>query len=512
MKKICVLLASISLVAVACGGDDDGDDGADTTTAASAATTAAAPATTAAGTSAPDGGASASSAPDTSTAGGGDEPADGGSFVSLESATESEAMISSFSASIDDLFGEFPTVTGETTRGVTDTSVNLGVVADFTFGGQPAFSGLCEGAKARAEKANADGELVREVNIVGCDDMSGDPSRATLVLNDYVKDKEAFALIAQAVLPFPTNILQEEHVPHFGWGFNLSWCGPDNPFAFGTTGAANCDAVVTESNDAKVVVTQVIEGLVFEALKRDGLIEGPADVRLAIIGEDTATAKESVANERRNAEAVGAEVVYAETPVPLNAATPDYSPYVQQIMSSDANAVFSLLSLGAQTPFLQALKQAGYEGVVYQTTATAKEFLQIPAIGPALDGVYALTVGTGNPAGTSAEWDEVRAAAEQQGVSVNSGFLHGYFGTEMFVQAFGALEQSGETITTENLVNLMNSGWSYPGFGDVFNGTNWPMDHYAGTSCSGVSRFDAEAKELVEVLPLSCGGREVVDS
>ena len=373
----------------------------------------------------------------------------------------------------------------------------------------PRSAGLCEGTKARAEQANADGTLQHAIEVVGCDDMAGDPSRATLVLNDYVKDKEAFALIAQAVLPFPTNILQEEHVPHFGWGFNLSWCGPENPFSFGTTGAANCDAVSTASDGSQVVVNQVVEGLVFEAMRRDGVIDSPSDVRLAIIGEDTATAAESVANEQRNAEHAGAEVVYAETPVPLNAATPDYSPYVQQIMSSDANAVFSLLSLGAQTPFLAALKQAGFEGAIYQTGATAREFLEIPAIGPALDGVYAVTVGTGNPAGTSASWQEIQAAAASQNVPVNSGFLHGYFGTEMFTLALAELEESGEDITTENLVNLMNSGWSYEGFGDVFNGTNWPTDHYSGTSCSGISRFDAAAKELVEVLPLSCGGREI---
>jgi hypothetical protein len=58
----------------------------------------------------------------------------------------------------------------------------------------------------------------------------------------------------------------------------------------------------------------------------------------------------------------------------------------------------------------------------------------------------------------------------------------------------------------------MNSGWSYEGFCDVFNGTNWPTDHYTGTSCSGVSKFDSGAKKLVEVLPLSCGGREIADA
>jgi hypothetical protein len=125
--------------------------------------------------------------------------------------------------------------------------------------------------------------------------------------------------------------------------------------------------------------------------------------------------------------------------------------------------------------------------------------------------VYGVTVGTGNPAGTSEAWQEIQAAAEGQGTTVNSGFLHGYFGTEMFVLALGELEASGQDVTTENLTNLMNSGWTYPGFGDVFNGTNWPTDHYSGTSCSGISRFDTEATLFVEVLPLSCGGREIVD-
>lgn len=484
MRKTIALLAAAALVAGACGGDDDADEPADAQEPAD----------------------EPADEPAEEPA---DEPAASG--ANFESATESPEALEAFNAKLGEIFGEFPMVEGSTSRGVTDETINLGVVGDFTFGGQPAFSGLCEGATARAEQANADGELQRSIEIVGCDDMAGDPNRVSLVLNDFVNDKEAFALIAQAVLPFPTNILQDEHVPHFGWGFNLSWCGEENPFSFGTTGAANCNAVRTATDDAQVVVNQVVEGLVFEAFVRDGLISDPSELRVAIIGDDTATAAESVANEERNAVLAGAEVVYAETPVPLAAATPDYTPYVQQILDSDANAVFSLLSQGTQTPFLMALKQAGFEGPIYQTGAAAKEFLQIPAVGPALDGVYAVTVGTGNPAGTSAEWQQVQTAAESQGTTVNSGFLHGYFGTEMFAMALAELEQSGEEVTTENFANLINSGWSYPGFGDVFNGTNWPTDHYSGTSCSGISRFDAESGELVEVLPLSCGGRDIVD-
>jgi hypothetical protein len=485
-KKLLIAVALIALLAASCG-DDDGtssDDEPQSTTS-----------------SAPDSG----STPDEGSGSTGATP-------NINASTETEESVAALNAQLVDIFGEFPKVEGNTTRGVSDDSVNLGVVGDFTFGGQPAFSGLCEGAKARAEKANADAKLVHKINVVGCDDMSGDPNRTTLVFNDYVKDKEAFALIAQAVLPFPTNILEQEHVPHFGWGFNLSWCGEDNLFAFGTTGAANCNAVNEETGGDKVIVNQVIEGLIFEALVQDGVVDSPADVKLAIIGEDSATAAESVKNEKRNAERAGATVVYAETPVPLASGTADYTPYVQQIMSQDANAVFSLLSLGTQTPFILALKQAGFEGVIYQTTATSEAFLQIPAVGPALDGVYAMTVGHGNPAGTSAEWKEIQAAAESQGVQVNSGFLHGYFGTELFALALADLEATGDDITTENLVNMMNGGWSYEGFGDVFNGTNWPTDHYTGTSCSGVSKFDADAKKLVEVLPLSCGGREIADS
>jgi hypothetical protein len=486
-RSAVAIVALTMLVAAACG--DDSDQGS---TAVSSA-----PTTTAAGASGTSGATSASSA---------------GSGIALNSTTESKESIAALGADLTKIFGTFPQVSGNTTRGVTADAVNLGVVGDFTFGGQPAFSGLCEGAKARAEKAKTDGTLKRKVNVVGCDDMAGDPNRATLVLNDYVKDKKAFALIAQAVLPFPTNILEQEHVPHFGWGFNLSWCGQENSYAFGTTGAANCNAVAKKTNGSKVIVNQVIQGLVYEALVKDGVVKSKSDIKLAIIGEDTATAAESVKNEKRNATSAGATVVYAENSVPTNAATPDYTPYVQQIMSKNANAVFSLLSLGAQTPFIMALKQAGFKGAIYQTGASSEAFLQIPAVGPALDGVYAMTVGHGNPGGTTPQWQEIQAAAKSQNVQVNSGFLHGYFGTDMFVRALVDLEKSGKDLTVENLVNMMNSGWNAPGLPGVFNGTSWPTDHYTGTSCSGVSKFNASTKKMVEVLPLSCGGRDIANS
>jgi hypothetical protein len=480
-RALALMTAALTLFAVACG-DDSSSESASTT---SSATTVAGGSTTTAATSTTAGG---------STAGGSEDP----------------ASVKELASQVEAIMGAFPTQSGSTNRGATDTTVNLGVVGDFTFGGQPTFPGMCEGTKARVEAANAAKELKRTINVVGCDDFAGDANRTTSTLTDYVDGKKSFALILQNILPLPSNILNEKHVPYFGWGFNASWCGSENPYAFGDTGAANCDAISKKTNGSKVVVNQVIEGLMVEALKKDGKFKDAGEIKLAIIGDDLPTTRLSVSNEKRNAELAGMKVVYAETPVPATAgATADFTPYLSEIKSKGANAVFSLLTPSSGFPFLGALKQSGFSGPVYQTTTVDASILKVPGLKDALDGSYAAVPGYGNTTSGDPGWQKLQAAADKASVPLNTGFIHGYFATDLFVKGAQQLEKSGKDFTTENFANVVNSGWSYPGVPNVFNGTDWPLDHYMGTSCSSVSKFNGSAQTFDQILGLSCGGRSI---
>lgn len=178
---------------------------------------------------------------------------------------------------------------GSTTRGVTNDSIKVGIVATLTTadGSEPS-AGVCEGTLARLHRVNVppivnsdqdflaqtyakeqldaayEGVSGRTIEVVGpkndrglpCQDDHADANRNRQLVEDLVDKENAFALVSVTSQVFSAaDYLNQQHVPYFGATFETGYCGSDFPFGMSTSGAGPCDELkdrlrIGDSRDA----------------------------------------------------------------------------------------------------------------------------------------------------------------------------------------------------------------------------------------------------------------------
>jgi Periplasmic binding protein len=422
--------------------------------------------------------------------------------ASASTATGSVAApdLTTINQQVTQAFGPFPTVSGDTTRGVTANSINIAVEGDFTIGGAPEFTDVCQGVEARVNVANASHEIPQKINIVGCDDAGGDPNRATSLLQTDVLQKHIFAAIYMPVAPPAANILAQYHVPYFGWGINADYCGTQ-PYAFSDTGAVVC-TIVQQTTHKNVEEPGIFTSLI----KAAGLTSATA--RVAVFAENTSNGQDDVENTVGDLSADGIKPVFAEAfvPPPTSGGTPNYSPEVAAVLASKPNIITSDLTAATLAAFTQALRQAGYTGVIQQAVFVDSSVFGYGQLATAVNDTYGVGE-TGSPAFGGAAWNQITAAAKAVGVTAPGGlgFIHAYASTDLMITAIKDFEATGKPLTTENLTNFINAGWTYPGIGNVIAPVQFPLAHYINNPCTDLVKIDATSKQILPVSDLSCG-------
>ena len=401
------------------------------------------------------------------------------------------------------LFGSFPMVKGDTTRGVTATSVNFGAVVDETVDNVPEFPGMCAGIQARIELANKLHQTKHHINFTGCQDSGGDPNRMASLLEQAVDVNHDFAMDWTPEVETTTDLLTQDHVPYFGYGTTADFCGSQYPFAFSDTGAGICGAVEVQSGGKTNVISDTVIVPTAQAL---GL--SPKQVRLALVTDDYAKGVLLNEAEANAAKAEGIDPVYAEASIPLatSGATINYTPYVSKILAAKPNLIVALIPGPNLVGFVSGLRQAGYNGAVLQALYSDPSIFQNPAVADALNDTYAVN-GLGSPSFPSAAWNTIKSAAAAVGASseVSSlGFDHGYASADMFVDALKAFEATGKALTTENFTNFINAGWTYPGYSNAFAPVEWPASHFVGNGCSSIVQVDNSTKQIKGIYTLRC--------
>jgi hypothetical protein len=407
-------------------------------------------------------------------------------------------------------FGKYPTVTGSTTQGVTSSTILIGIMGDITQGGNAIFPGLCQGAEARFKRANLTHELSRQILGGGCTDTGSDPSQAQSAENYYALSKRVFGMVNDSLLSDQSDaVFTQQHIPYIGWGVTPGFCGKSVPFGFGDSGAGVCNAVETQSNGKYRLINELQIGAYLRALNGTS----PGKVRLAIVGDDSAISGQSVPQETRNARAAGVDVVYSGNSLPSNAAaTANLDPYVAPILAARPTAVYNLSTHLPQ--LLGALKQAGYTGDIYQNSFIDGSALGTPQLGQLLNGTYGVDPGIGSPAFGGPDWATVQADAKAIGYTggLTVAFLHSYIDADIWVQVLKGFQATGKPLTTENLTNFVNAGWTYTGFGNVASPISFPAGHYVGTSCASTVKLNATSKTAQPVADLSCAPAQIEQS
>jgi ABC-type branched-subunit amino acid transport system substrate-binding protein len=372
------------------------------------------------------------------------------------------------------------------TRGITDTSITIGGLAYLTSPNGSSMAGTNEGAKARFERANAEGGVNgRKINFIGTLDDGQDPSRNSQQAQVLVDQKKVFAAVP--VMSSNTNYLDtfcQKTVPFFGWGFNTAYCG--NVLGFGITGCQFAAGGVTQNSFADEIKSMF------------GGVEGKHTI--AFIGIDNDSARAGITALSQAASAAGLDVVYDKSPVPL-AGVVDATPIVNAVMTSNnggpPDVVFHVTDLQSIIKIASGLKGAGFTGKqispIYDPRLAGVKDLEglysnVPWM-PAVDGTYAPN---------KQMIDDVNKYAP--GTALGLATMAGYWAADMFINA---AQKTGRDLNLNTLLKTLNGGDFSNYVPDVLGQSRWPLNHLVGTPCT--STVLQKDSKLSIVQKLNCG-------
>jgi ABC-type branched-subunit amino acid transport system substrate-binding protein len=362
------------------------------------------------------------------------------------------------------------------------------------------FPGVCDGAKARFERANRDGGVNGYTfQYVGCTDSGSDTTRTRDAVHEMVEDRKVFGLVPfTAAISNTGDYLNQQHVQYFGWGICTDYCGwNDRQFAFSITGSLGCAGVVPGSTFFSSV------GLA-SYLASSG--KKPADVRTAVVGRSVDASRLSVLSFEKIGVGLGMKVPYAKSPIPGPGAPPlaDFTPIARDIISSGANLVALTIPPATLFPVIAALRSAGYTGDTLMFFADER----LAALATQLDGVYSMTSNFGSSLFPSTSFDQVKADLKAIGSTApvsGSGTLTSYGSADLFLSAFAKIQGP---VTTEALTKVLNSGFEYKQLGNVMCGSSWPDFHVLASNCAAMVRFNGANKAIIPLHDLTEFGQE----
>jgi ABC-type branched-subunit amino acid transport system substrate-binding protein len=399
-----------------------------------------------------------------------------------------------------DQLGAIKVPDGATKRGVNGKVITIGGVGTVLgASGTELFPGMCDGAKARFERANREGGVNGYTfDYVGCTDDGENPTRNRDAVQEMVESKQVFALV-----PFTSGVsnqgayLNEKRVPYFGWGVSPDYCGwNDRQFGFSVTSAISC---TTATGDKAFFSSVGMETYL------KGTNKKPADVKVAFAGTEDHASKVSINGFKNIGTALGLEVVYAGTPLPGSGSPPlaDYTPLALELVASGANLIAIPTAPGPLFSIIGALRANGYTGDIQMFFADDR----LSVMANALDGVYAMTPNFGSPVFTSSQYDQIATDLKAIGSTApnaGAGTQTSYAGADLLIQAIGKVKGD---LTTEAVSAAINGGMTYGPLGNVMCQSTWPASHVVPSNCASLVRFEGATSSIKPVVDLGDYGQ-----
>ncbi|OAA27521.1 ABC-type branched-chain amino acid transport system, periplasmic component [Frankia sp. EI5c] len=373
-------------------------------------------------------------------------------------------------------------------RGVTDTSIKIGGLVTATSPSGIAFADAEAGAKARFERANAEGGIAgRTIDFIGVRDDGGDPGRNGAQANSLVSREGIFAAAPVIIATSPSYIdtFCKEVTPFFGWGTDSGFCG--NTIGFSIVGCQ------TPTAEQRVAVNTGPPAAV------NALIPAGTPKSIAMIGLDNDSARQGNITIAQGFQAAGFDIAYSKTPIPVSGLS-DPTPIVQAVMTSDKGrpptAVFMVTPVGDAVRLLGAFRAAGYTGMLLTPfydprLAGAKELSDTYAVMQWQPGLS-----TDVP-GIAQMLADFKASSPDLTDSLPA--MAGYWSADMLVKA---LEKVGRDLTVDALLKTLNSGDYTNYVPGALPETRWPLNHSTPSPCGTL----AHLKDGKWTAPaLSCG-------
>jgi ABC-type branched-subunit amino acid transport system substrate-binding protein len=370
-------------------------------------------------------------------------------------------------------------------RGVTSTEIKVAGL-----GVANLYGDANKAAQARFDLAAKNNEIPggRKIVSVGFADDKQTTDINTQEGRRLVDQERVFAIVP-TITPVlgAAPYLNQQKVPTIGWGIAAGYCDASNKYIFGFTGCLVANPPKYPGNTWGELVNAQLQA------QGKGGAKGKT---AAVITEDSDSGRSGVQTISATAEAVGMNVVYSKTAIPAPPATvSDYSPYVQDIMTSAngkaPDVVFLVLTSQNVLGLGRALSQAGFNGL--QTNAVAYD----PRLVQIANGWSPFTQ-FATPEAPAPAMKQIVDTLTAAGVTlISQPVLAGYISADMFVQI---LKKVGKNLTPERFQKVA-AKFKYE-IPDVVGPTYYPASFKAGAPCGQLTTSNGTA--YVVTAPYKC--------
>ncbi|MEU2241443.1 ABC transporter substrate-binding protein [Streptomyces sp. NPDC018338] len=330
---------------------------------------------------------------------------------------------------------------GGSARGVTADTIKVGGIVSMTTASGYSKKDTDLGAKARYDRANAEGGVNgRRIDYLGAEDDGQDPARNLAAARKLVQQDKVFAVSPMSSVTFAgADFLDGQKVPTVGWGTLPSFCGPKHLYGF------NGCLVPTPGGTLNQTWP---EGLAT-------VLGGARGKSVALIAGDNDAGKFGIRTFTQGFKAAGFELAYAKAAVPATSLPSDWSAYTKEILRSGPggrapDAVVSVMQTPYNIGLFTALKRSGYKGVISDPTDYDPGLLAKDATRQALDGVHVLLqfqpFESESPAMARFKAD-IKKAAGGKDVPLNMHMMTGYMSADLFLSIAA---KAGKDLTVES--------------------------------------------------------------
>jgi branched-chain amino acid transport system substrate-binding protein len=410
-------------------------------------------------------------------------------------------------AQIQSIFGAIPPLTGATVRGISGKVIKIGSTATNTKQGQHTQPGICDGAKARFERANKEGGVNGYTfDFIPCLDDTAAPGPAQQNVQQLVEGDKVFAIVENmSATGNLGSYYADQHVPYFGFSGGPDYCGwADKAWGASVFGESLC---ATPIPGKTLVNTSGLTAFLAASGKK------AASLKMAVYANSDPYGKAGLSGLVAAAKAAGISVVYSAADLPSATEPPltDFTPVASKIIASGANIVVSGTTNAATLGVTGALKASGYTGDLLWGTA-APALLQDPATAQTMDGTWSY-LAQGSAAFGGSGLDQVNKDLKAIGSTYaadETGSYSSYVSADIFIEA---LKQVQGDLTAEKIMNVVNGGFTYKGIPGYACARTYPAARILTPNCAAVVRYDATAKKLDAKSELeTVGGYLVLDS
>jgi ABC-type branched-subunit amino acid transport system substrate-binding protein len=366
-------------------------------------------------------------------------------------------------------------------RGVSDDSIKIGCVQD-----AKSYGGFEDGVKARFARANADGGVNgRKIDFLGCQNDGGDQQQFLSLTKQIVQQDDAFGMITiEGVIPQAAfDFMSQQQVPYTGWGFLAGFCG--TRWGFGWNGCLS-------GNTLKDAVPHAVEQANLSEAVIAAIGKPASEMKVAIQGQDTESAKLSEQQYIDTFEHAGAKVVYTARDIPVPGPTSDYTPFVQKVLAKDPNLILVSTSFGDVGGYTAALKAAGYKGAIMNFVAYIPGLLDASKqLAQAIEGSYINTQIV--PQEQQTDWvkqmeTDLESSKAATGKFITFGGALGYAQANLWV---AMLEAAGKDLNTKTFDQAVNVKGITVDEGDgAIGAVSFPTNHFLPTDCAAIVKVE----------------------